>query len=245
MWTTAGEDLTLNFPFMHDGQFVIPDPGSVRVTIRDNDGVTIQDWSRVVQPDPVSTTFSLVVPAAVNDLSSGNALESRYVRLEYAYEGKAYGKNVSYRLTPFLPIQATPAGVRNRLGATETEMPDETIDIHEAYYKLLPGYPEILPAALKAKDGSCISANNAIEIKAALELMPGISSKILQSETQDNGTYARMKVNFERLQALLENQLIEELRMMVEVSSGLITAVGGGTLMVLTNPPNVITGASS
>ncbi len=245
MWTTAGEDLTIAFGFMHDGQYIIPDADSVKVTLRDNDGLTIQDWSRAVQPDPNSTSFALVIPAAINNIPGGNALETRYVRVEYAFEGKPHAKNISYRLTPFIPIQATPAGVRNRLGATETEMPDDSIDVHEAYYKLLPSYPEVLPTAMTSTDASCIAANNAIEIKAALELMPGISGKMLQSETQDNGMYARMKVNFERLQALLEQQLINELQMMVEVSSGIITAPGGGTLMLLTNPANVITGASS
>ncbi len=245
MWTTAGEDLTLSFEFTHDGQFVIPDPDSVKVTLRNNEGLTIQDWSRAQQADPNSTSFSLVIPAAINEISSENTLESRYVRVEYMYQGKVHAKNLSYRLTPFLPIQATPAGVRNRLGATETEMPDDTIDVHEAYYKILPSFPEVLALALTATDASCIAANNAIEIKAALCLMPGLSGKILQSETQDNGAYARMKMNFERLQVLLEEQLIDELALMVEISSGIITALGGGTLMLLTNPSNVITGASS
>lgn len=244
MWATAGEDLTLHFNFTHDGQFIVPDNYSVMVTLRDNDGVTITDWSRAVQNHMGLTHLALVVPAAINDVPGGNALESRYVRVEYSYQGKVQTKSLSYRLTPFLPIQATPAGVRNRLGATETEMPDETIDIYEAYYKLLPGYRDIMPVALKAKDASCIAVNNAVEIKAALGLMPGLSAKLMQTESQDNGMYARMKINFERLQELLEVQLADELLMMVEVSSGLITSVGGGTLMILTNPTDVITGAA-
>lgn len=243
MWKTAGEDITINMDVMVDDQFAKSDTGTVLVTLRDNQGLILPDWSRKVLPDPTGSVVSFVIPAAINTLPTGQ-IQTRYIRIEYKVNQRQYSHDLTYRLTDFLPLTSSPDGVRARVGATRTELPDSDIDIYGAYYSLSHAYNPMLLVALNSADISAVFANNAVEIKAALDVIPGLQQKILQSETQDNAEFTRMKMDMARLAALLESQLLTELNSITEISTG-ITTNTTFERFVLTAPVDVLTTALS
>lgn len=242
MWTTAGEAFTYHFDFTFNGQYVQPDAGSVKLTLRGPNGNPLVGWDHAVQPDPTTTGIDVTIPAEHNALDAGSAFETRWLTVDYLYQGKVCKIPFSYRLTPFLPITATPEGVRHRLGVTERELPTPYIDLTEAYHRLLPTYPEALPAALTGSGLANLAANAAIEIRAALDQMPSLPGRMLQSQSQDNAEFQRMKVDFALLTTTLENQLAFELVTMAAALNGAVTETTLSSLM-LTLPTDPITGA--
>lgn len=240
MWKTAGEDVTINMDVLVDDQFAKPDTGTVLVTLRDNEGLIIPDWARRVMPDPAASVLTIVIPADLNMVGEGE-IKARHLRVEYKVNERQYSRNLSYRLSGFLPLTTSADGVRARVGATRSELPDADIDIHGAYYSLSHGYNPALLRALNSADISAIFANNAVEIKAAIDCLPGLRQKILQSETQDNAQFTRMKMDMDRLSELLHAQLVVELAGMNEVDSGVV-GVTAFERFVLTAPTDIITG---
>lgn len=241
MWTLAGEEAALSFDFKVDGQFVLPDQGSVFVTVRDNDGNAISDWNKVEYPDASGTSLHVTLPAAVNYVPSNMAFETRYIRVEFKVEGVARTTSKSYRVTPFIPLQTSEEGVRSRLGANSQEVPDESIDLHAAYHMLLASGENNLPYALKANSVATLAANNAIEIKAAIEHLPALGAKLAQMETQDNASRVRMKLDIPQLRIELIEALKSELAMMSEIITGFVGS-SGHTRLMLAVPADAITG---
>jgi hypothetical protein len=242
MWTIAGDDVTLNLDLTFDGQFVQPDPGSVKVTLRNTDGIAMSDWNDKLLPDPMGTSVNITIPGEYNTLAMTSEIEVRYVRLSYKVEGLSRGQSVGYRISPFIPIQASPEEVQSILGATEKEVPSQTIDILAAYYKLMEVHSDVLGRAIKSTKASAnIAANKAVAIQAALEQTPALAAKLMQSESQDNATYIRMKVDLPALKRALEVQLLEELTLAGNALDG-ASQESLMTLMMLTTPADVITG---
>lgn len=242
MWTIAGDEVTLNLDLTFDGQFVQPDPGTVKVTLRDTDGLSFEGWLDKVLPDPMGTSVSLVIPGEVNTLQDSSEIEVRYVRLTFKVEGRPRAVNITYRISPFVPLQASPEGVQALLGATEKEVPASSIDVLAAYYKLMETYADTLGRGIKSTKASAnIAANKAVELQAALEQMPALSAKLMQSESQDNAMYTRMKVDLPALHRALEIQLAETLKAIGDSLDG-ASQEAILSLMLLTTPTDVITG---
>lgn len=242
MWTLAGEEATVTADLKVDGQFIVPDQGSIKVTLRDRAGVAIEDWNRKVLPDTENTVVEFVIPAALTFLETSEQLGAIYARVEWKFEGRPYNRSLVVRLAHFTPIQATEDGVRNHLGAGEHEVPNDAIDLYAAYYKLLPLYTDTLPVALRSTvAAACLAANNAIEVQAALVQLPALAAKLAQSETQESTSKTRMKLDTFKLEKDLLDLLDKELNDMETALSG-IESYTPVTRFLVAVPTDVITG---
>lgn len=243
MWTLAGEEATLTVDLKVDGQFVIADQGSLLVTIRNSEGVAFEDWNKTPLPDSDKSQVSLTIPASLTFLESSEQMGAVYTLLEWKVEGTPYRSQGVVRLARFAPIQATSDGVRNRLGAGEQEIPDSAVDLYEAYFQLLVLYPDTLPSALRSGiAAACLSANNAIELQAALVQLPSLGAKLSQSEAQENTSKTRMKLDLDKLEVSLKALLDKELKSMETTMLGLETLTTVTQILVVI-PTDVITGA--
>jgi hypothetical protein len=242
MWATAGEEVTLNLNFKLDGQFVIPDAGSLKVTIRDNSGAVLPDWNKASVESEGKTQQLLTLPSALTFVPSSSDMEARYLSIEWTVLGTHCTMSEVVKLVPFIPIQANPNMVRNLLGATDEEIPDSDIDIYEAYFKLLSKYPEYLPLGLRsARASACYPANRAVALTAALIQVPALGAKLSQSETHETYSLVRMKVNMEELKKELTTLLASAVSDMLEALTGSTSEVNP-TLLSLSTPTDVITG---
>src|SRR5687768_15067284 len=114
-WRTEGRDNTFHIPILLDGEFAVPDPGSIKLTLRGNDGAIVAGYDQLAQPDTGMSSVSVVTPAAVNGIGA-SSFETRYIIIDYAVDGKPCVAQKSYRLSVFLPTHVTAGVVRTFLG---------------------------------------------------------------------------------------------------------------------------------
>lgn len=234
-WTTAGKASTIRFDIQAYDEPAVPDAGSLKLTIRDNSGEIIAPYDDLALDDTIIDSVTVSIPASVNTIGA-YLFESRYVGLSYTVEGVPYGEQKVYRLTPFLPIQATKEDVRSHLGADAREVPDADIDLVESYFLLVSEQGDGFKTALTSATMTGIQANKCIALHAAIKLLPALPAKLRQMEQFDNSEFQRMKVDFARLRQDLEVQLDENLREVMGTTTSL------KILLMVSNPADVITG---
>lgn len=215
-WQTSGSSISVYVEFRKDGEFVIPDSNSIYLTIRGNNGVAIGGYNKVLQSNPGLSTWLLTVSGIVNTVVSG--IESRYVLLEFTNGGVPCTFVCNYKLSPFLPILATPADVRNLLGVRDTELPDSEVDLYEAYFYLLRSNP-LLASALVSTTDQSLHANKAIALQAALSMLPSMPVRAMKEESLSNAGQIRANIDWELLRASLEGDLGNSLGNMVLTTS--------------------------
>lgn len=212
LWHLSGEDLTLRFDFLSEGALVVPDADSISLTLRDHQGALIAPYNPELHPS-AGTSLEVVISGASNTLALADTVESRFVTLTYRVNGVPRTIRNNYKISEFLPISATPVDVRNLLGLIEDELPDDEVDLYQAYYQLLMDNAG-LSAALGATTVANLLANRAIALQAALLLAPGLPARFGQRSTsadQEFTRFANLKVDelVEKLEAELETTLAE------------------------------------
>lgn len=236
-WRIAGEDVVLIIETRLGGQFVIPDPGSLTLTVRDNGGAPISGYDQLALSDSTLSSTIVTIAASANAIDAGALFETRYVSLSYRVAGRPLSRYIRYRLSPFIPIQGTPDDVRALVGADQKELPDEDIDLVEAYFFLLNEQGNAFKDALSSTTAQGIYANKAVELQAALETLPGLPGKMSQMEAFNNAQRQRPKLDFEALRNDLQSRLQDALNL--ALSAETVTPI----LFRVTTPVDVITGA--
>lgn len=229
-WVITGSDLTYKVEFQANGTPVVPDPGSVFLTIRDNAGAGISPY--VNQAQTVNTTqLELTIPGLVNTPAVPGALESRYILLSYLYGGRPYSIRQSYRLTPFLTFSADEAAVRKHLGMLPEELEDYEIDLNQAYYELQTWVPG-LATLLQAGTVATLRANDAIAIMAAILLATSLAARYAQRTVSADSEFARA-TKFD------PNELVVELEAKLD---DLINQLTAPDPSLVTNPTRFLVG---
>lgn len=244
-WRTAGAGTVVAIRFVVDGEFIIPDASSLMLTIRDNAGAIISGYNGVGLSNATTPNYTIPVLAAVNDIDPAVTFETRYVSVAFTYQGLPYTIKHTYRLTPFLPIQKVAEDVRQLIGATYTELPDEAIDLVEAYFKLVTDVGTNFTTALVRSDRAVICANNMIALQAALTTLPGLQSRLMLTETSHNEIYKRHTIDFAVLEENLEQALAAELLAMTGIVMSTVPSSTVPTIFATSNPVDVITGVAA
>lgn len=202
----AGEDTTVTFDFLHEGQFVVPDQGTVTYTVRGTDGTKLVD-SQSVNTGTDQTQIQVVVSAS-NNQKSGD-IEKRSVVVNYQVDGHPFQMVKQYWLTDWLNFTAWPSDVRMYMGVNESELRDHEIDLTWAYFKVrreMGDNATAFDSALDATDDSAYYANMAIIYRAVLDLIPSLQLRVAQREQDDQQAYARLNnIDFEALQRRTNN----------------------------------------
>jgi len=189
----AGEDIELPVSLIVGGQPVIPDEDSVKFTLRDHSGAVIDGMSNI----PVSTgsadyRFMIEIPAEYNTLSAGKRFERRTINLSYTHNGIARGLRLHYRLIPYLNHSVTPAQVRSFLGVNETELPDDEINLVDAYFVVEEQVGQtILEESLTSGTTSEIAANTLVRMRAVLDVIPSLKQRVAQEERSGQKSFSR------------------------------------------------------
>lgn len=205
MWQIAGASLTLRLPLLKDGVPRIPDDEQVVVSLRDGAGALMSGFDHTVVPC-ASNVATIVIPALLNTLVAAD-FDVRFVTVEYLVDGLPLSLQHTYRITPFLPISATPQTVRALVGLTPEELEDGDLDFYEAYYRLV---SEVTGFATLLTGGgvNSLKANEAVGLKALLLIVESIPNRIGASQETENNKFARLsKLDPAKLQMDLQNRL--------------------------------------
>lgn len=190
----ADEDVLLQVPLRQHGEPLIPDAGSVRLTVRGNGGAVLVNREPVTMAT-ASTEASVIVPAVANEIGL-NRFQNRTVIVEWTKTGRPMNAKLSYRLTTWLNTTVTADDVRGYIGVDSGELPDDVIDITDAYLDVEQEATEtVLTAALAGGDSLQRQANRMILARAVLKQLPGLPLRLSQSESNGVFSATRPKVD--------------------------------------------------
>src|SRR5579872_7108122 len=126
----AGDDATLRVDFVSPTGTLLPDAGSVSYRVYGTDGSPLAGPTSVATSD---TGVTLTIDGALNTIEPPRIFEKRIVIVKMASNGEPFVFQTDYRVIPFLNMTASAADVRSVIGATSDELPDEDIDLLQAY----------------------------------------------------------------------------------------------------------------
>lgn len=239
-WHLDNKASSLYVEFLSDGEFVVPDAGSIFLTLRGNDGEIVAGYDSLALPDTTLSTMTWTVPQAVNVIGAVD-FETRYVRVDFKSGGKPLVAEQVYKLGPFLPISAKEAEVRALFGVRELELPDSDIDLRAAFYLLKEDYPEAMATSLSATATSWW-ANRAIVLMAAQQVGPSLPVRALKQEDLNNASQIRANIDWERINGAILSEFSIVMNKLQEAAS----VTGGGSLsplLVVSLPTDPITNA--
>lgn len=234
MMVQEGEALTLPLPFRVGGDLVVPDAGSVTISIYAHDGTKLVDAEPVTTPD-------YEISAAHHTIAANRVFEKRSFVLTFRYGGKLFTVRESYRITPFLHYSASAEDVRNFIGISAEELPDDAVDLFKAYVALRERVPAAtLTAALTSGDVAEIRANDALVMLAVIDTVPSLLQRVAAMEADGILQFRRQTVKgYEALAAAAEHRLAVALSELGVVQSGTDAA----TMITKVTPSDPITGA--
>lgn len=229
LWLEADNDVTLDFDYEVDGEFVVPD--SATYIVRDHTGATLDTGSLPA----INTSESLTVSAANN--STASDFENRFVSILFSYGGRTYQARSDYTIYAFAPVTVGVEDVRRELGLDPSELPDSEINIMSAYYHLVDLHGDNLSEAFTETGVRNLSANQAVAVYAALDIVGSLELRASISHRSEDSEFKRMiKLDFPRLREELNIKAAG----LLEVAKGVTPS--SVSLFELTTPTDAVTG---
>lgn len=234
MMVQEGEALVLPLPFRVGGDLVVPDAGSVTISIYAHDGTKLIDNEPVTTPD-------YEIEAVHHTIDPNRVFEKRSFVLNFRYDGKLHTVRQSYRITPFLNYSASAEDVRNFIGISADDLPDDAVDLFKAYVSLRELVPAAdLTTALASGDVAEIRVNEALVMLAVLDVVPSLMQRVAAMEADGILQFRRQTVkSYEALAAAAEQRLAMALSELGVIQSG----TGAATMIIKVTPSDPITGA--
>lgn len=233
MWFFAGENVTLNFDFKVDGEFVVPTSASY--ALRNHLGVQV---GNLVTLTDLTTSASIQILAANNTIATGALYENRYVLVMFSHNGRTHTLVQPYKIAAFVPIASTPADVRRLTGLTENELPDAEIDIMSAYFQLFDSFGTDFSSHLTATTFKNRQANEAIALQAAIDVASSFPLRVPVSARSEDSQFARIAgLDFAAMELELRRKLQQALTAVISVEETTVEVFSVAT------PTDPVTGA--
>ncbi len=240
----ANQAVTLDVLFEQGVDTVIPDVASVTYTLYDNNGAQVSGAVDVAVTTTSNTTSVPITIASGKNAKVG-LFENRTLVVKYKLNGGDRQQQYQYRLIDFVPMTATPDGARSMLGAARNELPDQDIDLYQAYIEVCADVDSTtVNNALVAAGATNFAANRAIICRALLNIVPGIQFRLVQDSKSNTAQITRFaKVDFAALTAWLTG-LYDAALEIIDPTEPDAASFGAGVLLgVTTMVPDPITGA--
>lgn len=207
-------------PFTHVVEFASGSPsGAFSYSVTDEDGNIVNGLQNVVVSLGVGAISARIeVPASANAVSKP-LFEVRTISWTYPTNNGQVNGSKNYVVQKAIPFPATPEGVRQLLGITDDEIPDDRIDIMGAYLKFREPFDDpdaaLLPY-MTSGDADSYRITRAIEAMAALEILPTLQLALARRLDTGTNSYERWnRIDWERLAARL-NGMVYEASIIVE-----------------------------
>lgn len=240
MDTLVGYDIVVPFTFMVNGQPKIPTSGTVKYTVYGHNGVALVGLTDVNVTTGIATTsVSISIPSANATIAVGKRFETRNIIVQAMIEGKLQLFQKKVRVVPYLNHSVSPEQVRSYIGLNFSELPDDAIDLFNAYLALENRTSEAsLTSALSSGTFLEQRANEAIKLQAVIDLIPSLKQRLAQSQT--NGLVAFTRPNNIDFDGMLDTATSRYADLVSAITN---VAVTTPTLLVFNNPTDPVTGA--
>lgn len=200
-----GEPLDFPVPFFVEGDLVVPDAGSAKMSVYDHEGNKVVEQS--INQDHV------IINGTFHTIAEGREFEKRIIIVSFRAGGKLYTVRNSYQVVPFLPFSVSADDVRAFIGIKSAELPDDEIDLFSAYIKLsnMVG-SERLKDRLTSGTVYELRANDAICMVAVLDIIPSLMQRVLLHEADGVLQFRRHVIkDFNALEEAARARLAEDL----------------------------------
>lgn len=239
----AGADVTLILPFGDARKPEIPDVGSVTFTLYGQDGQPISGFVEVpITTSVTSFQATISIPAAQNSLAPGRLFERRKILITYKRAGQSFFTTSIYRIAPVANFSATVEEVRSFCGVNRDELEDSAVDLYEIYLILREQVGSAFDDALASGTLAEISANDAIRMRAVLQVLPSLKSRIAQSQTNGIHGFTRPVIkDFSEVERAAREKLADALSSIDET----VGEVAYTYLMIISDVDPVTAGGTS
>lgn len=193
----GGEVVNLTFRYGEGHEPLIPDSGTVTYTVLNHLGTPISGLQNIpITTGPGTFQSTVSIPALDNSIDPSKEFERRTVFLNYQVGGAPFYQKVSYRLIPSHAYTVSPAYIRAFLGVNKNELPDEDIDLFAAYLFVREAFDDVslFTDALSSGNRTELVANDAIAMRAAIDVIPSLQNRVAQSEKNGVMGFDRIKI---------------------------------------------------
>lgn len=173
-------------------------------------------------------------------IASGRRFEKRQLFVTWQSQGQEYSATKRWRVIPYTDYSATQTDVRALLGLNDDDLNDDEIDLFSAFLSIEDEVTQsTLTAALQSGTSLEMQANRLIAVEAALLVLPSLELRTAASVVDGNRRWDRFRTppDWEVIGARLGAL---KAQMLATVTG---TPQGGPTLMSVSTPTDVITGA--
>lgn len=187
--------------FSHLVELVGVADGDLVWVLTGDDGTNIT--SGTITPPAQSISVAINVPGTHNTLTGAAMWGNRELAWSYLHQGIAQGGHVQYNIEGRVPFGVTPNGVRTKIGLSAADdLSDDEIPLVKAYlvFRELVGENPLLAATT---DLARIVVADAIEARAALDLLPTLQVRVAQQESSGTNQFQRAKIDWAALEAAL------------------------------------------
>lgn len=193
MDVTSGTSLELRFTFTVNKDYV--SPTSATYTLYGRSGTVVAGMSDVViSLSPGANSAGITIPYFYNELDGTNRIETRQVRVTYIVDNVRYYIEKKYRIIPQMNVHVEGHDVLNELGLFEEDYDPNSISLVNAYLHVenVLGQTQ-LETYLSQGSLNTLRANDAIKIRAAIDLIPSLMMRVGARHVTDNVQFHRFE----------------------------------------------------
>lgn len=215
-YVISGENATILVDLIDSaGNFLVPDDSLYSYKITDNKGEVLQEEQEVSIESASEDSLKDQILIEANELTNTKGEEeifsSRYVYVTFTSNGKPYRIRKNYKVINDLYFTATQAEVREVFGVSESELPDDSIDLVKNYIILSTKMGNSFTDAITASDLSNIRANRLLVLTTALSLFNSIRLRLVESESSGTNSYLRSLkyANLDELEQAIKDEIAD------------------------------------
>lgn len=209
--------------------------GNISWALHRLDGTEIA--AGAVVPGTGAVSAVITVPAVNNQLSAGALRNLRELAWSYPTATGVRLGMIEYTIEGRVPLPSSAAGVREKLGVSATDLPDEDIDLLGAYWELQTKGDIASFENLETAEAQIVASG--LEALAALAVLDTLQIRIAQRESSGTNEYARGKIDWEALRAKLQSTIDKATDLINPSEAGF---AGYGAIFVLATGPDDFTG---
>lgn len=234
----SGQDAVITVDLIGvDGEPFVPDGGVIAWTLRGHDG-SIQVTETAMSG--VTDTRAFITIAGAENTLDGRSLEKRILEVRCEIDGAPHYVATVYRVTQFLNTTVSPRDVRRYLSLDEGALPDNEIDIVEAYFDIADLITEdALTAALSGDQSIERAANRAIVAQCVLNLGVTLVFRMTKAETDGQTKIERFEMD---IKAILETAKVDRDKALA-LATGTAIQTTTRTLITFTDRTDPLTGS--
>lgn len=197
-YVTDGRALTIPVDIQVDGEFAVPDEGSLVYTLYDGSGAVVPGYEdQDVTYDGGDIAY-VEIPKEANTTGS-SSMVLRHVLIRFETNGRPYEIRRAYVIVPWFGFTVDENDVRSYLALNAHHLPNSEIDLVQAYFEVEARLNSLNANLADLLATGNFAANRAILIRAAQKALRNLEMRVAAVHRSESMVYERPDIDFEAL----------------------------------------------